>query len=141
MTTTIDYSKIDQNRPASWKQKKGINTRLSDLISKKLKVDISAVRPVVGEFVTNKPDFNHGQVQKYFQITKISQVDKALIAAAKEAIENSKAKKARPKKQAGKKSEAGNSSVDLEKFMQFILEENDKLLKGQAEINERLDSL
>ena len=43
MTTTVNYSNIDQNRPASWKQMKAINTRVADLLAKKFKKDIKVV--------------------------------------------------------------------------------------------------
>jgi len=123
MTTTVDYSNIDQNRPASWKQKKAVNTRLSDILAKWLKVDIAAVRPIIGSLVTNQPSLTHGEVQKYFSITKVTQVDKDLKAAVKEAIENPESIKAAPKKRAARKTESSQILEQLLAGQKIMLEE------------------
>jgi len=134
MTTTIDYSKIDQNRPASWKQKKAINTRLSDFIAKSLKVDISEVRPIIGSLVTNLPTFTHGVAQEYFKITKVTQIDKDLKAAVKEALKNPESIKAAPKKRAAKKTQP---SQELDGIMDTLK----LLLEMQASQEDRMSQL
>jgi len=123
MTTTIDYSKIDQNRPASWKQKKAINTRLADFLAKSFKVDISEVRPIIGSLVTNLPTFTHGVAQEYFKITKVTQIDKDLKAAVKEALKNPESIKAAPKKRAVKKAQPSHEQDEQMAINKVILEQ------------------
>ena len=134
MTTTVDYSKIDPNRPASWNQKKAINTRLSDILAKWLKVDIAEVRPIIGSLITNQPTFTHGVAQKYFAVTGVKQVDKALKDAVKEAITNPESIKAAPKNRAAKKPQPSQQLDGIMATLNLILE-------GQHELKDRVSLL
>lgn len=136
MTTTIDYSKIDPNRPASWNQMKAINTRLSQFLAKKFKLEISDLRPIIGKLVTNKDTFTHGVAQEYFKIEKVTQIDKDLVATVKKAIENPESIKAVPKKRTAKK-----TTSSVEEKLDRLLASQALLFETTAEIVDRVTLL
>lgn len=140
MTTTVNYSNIDQNRPASWKQMKAINTRVADLLAKKFKKDIKELRPIVGALITNQDNFTHGEAQKYFKIEKVTQLDKALVAEVAEALKNPKAKKAAPKR-AAKKAAPSEDYKGVADTLNLILMQTQEIKDKQGELDDRLIAL
>lgn len=142
----VNFSDIDPSRVATWKQRIGINTRLTSLIADELNLPFSDVRKVVGSEVTNDKTLSHGVCQKYFKITDIKQVDPDLVSRVSEVLSSSK--KVAPKKavkkvvkKTVKKAVKDTSTASSEALLAEMLSQMTVLIDKQAQIDDRLNIL
>ena len=138
----VNFSDIDSSRVATWKQRIGINTRLTSLIADALNLPFSDVRKVVGSEVTNDKTLSHGVCQKYFKITDIKQVDPALVSRVSEVLSSSKkVEQKKAVKKTAKKAVKDTSTASNEELLVEMLSQMTVLIDKQAQIDDRLNTL
>src|SRR5210317_1515945 len=144
MNNSVNYNTIPANRPASWKQKIAINTRVGLLVAGEGRELTKEIRQAVSKILTNK--LTHGEVQKYFKIDSLKDIDGKILKSIKDTLEGKPAvKKTAPKKSVVKSTvkktpvvkESGNE--DIMKIMKNeISEMNNKFTSQIEDINSRL---
>jgi len=146
MSNSVNYNTIPSNRPATWKQKKAVNTRVGLLVAGdgELTVDI---RRAVSKILTN--NLTHGEVQKYFKVESIKDIDGKVLKSISDTLEGKVAKKPVARKAPAKKSTPKKSPVvnqssndDMMNMMKLMMNEisemNNKFTTQIEDINSRL---
>ena len=147
MNNSVNFNIIPANRPASWKQKIAINTRVGLLVAGEGGELTKEIRQAVSKILTNK--LTHGEVQKYFKIDSIKDIDGKILKSIKDTLEGKPtAKKAAPKKSVvistAKKTpvvkQSGNEDIMnmMKIMMNEISEMNSKFTSQIEDINSRL---
>lgn len=140
MSNSVNYNNIPSNRPASWKQKVAINTKVGLLVAEADGVELDQpIRRAVSKILTNK--LTHGEVQKYFKISSITDIDGKVLKDIKDVLEGKPvAKKATAKKTPKESSTSDNEAINMMKMMmQEIAEMKDDFSSKIDAINSHLD--
>ena len=80
-----NFTNVNPNRPATFKQKKAVNARLSSLLAEQTGLKISDFYKGVGRAVTNKLK-THSEVQEYFKITSVSDINQTTLDAINDSL-------------------------------------------------------
>ena len=141
MSNSVNYNNIPSDRPASWKQKVAINTRVGLLVAEADGVELDKpIRQAVSKILTNK--LTHGEVQKYFKIESITDIDGKVLKDIKDVLEGKPvAKKATAKKAKETKSSSNNDEMMqmMKLMMQEIADIKDDFSSKIDAINSHLD--
>lgn len=148
MNNSVNFNTIPANRPASWNQKKAINTRVGLLVAAALGGELTVeIRRAVSKILTN--NITHGEVQKYFKVESIKDIDGKVLKSIKDTLEGkATTKKAAPKKSVVKstskkspvvKQSSNDDMINMMKLMMNeISEMNNKFTSQIEDINSRL---